>query len=84
MSSRLGHLKQAAPFACGIALWIVPVPQGLTAPAWHLFAIFASAILSVLLGAFPLLTAAVIAVSAAVFTRTLAPAQAFSGWRRPS
>ena len=50
------HLKRATPFAVALGIWFFPVPPGLTAPAWHLFAVFAAAITSVLIGAFPLLT----------------------------
>jgi len=77
-------LKRAAPFALAIGIWFAPVPGGLTAPAWHLFAVFAAAIVSVLLGAFPLLTAAMIAVGAVVLTGTITPAQAFSGFANSS
>ncbi|WP_299067155.1 anion permease, partial [Accumulibacter sp.] len=35
-------------------LWFTPVPAGLTPEAWHLFAVFASAIVSVVLNVFPL------------------------------
>jgi len=76
--------KRAAPFAIAIGIWFTPVPAGLTAPAWHLFAVFAAAILSVLLGAFPLLTAAMIAVGTVVLTGTITPAQAFSGFANAS
>ncbi len=54
----------------------MPVPAGLTAQAWHLFAVFVAAISSVLVGAFPLLTAAMIAVAVVVLTGTITPAQA--------
>ena len=77
-------LKRAAPFALAIGIWFAPVPAGLTAPAWHLFAVFAAAILSVLLGSFPLLTSAMIAVGTAVLTETIKPAQAFSGFANAS
>src|SRR5437660_9618865 len=77
-------LKRAAPFAIAIGIWLTPVPAGLTAPAWHLFAIFAAAIASVLLGAFPLLTAAMVAVGTVVLTGTITPAQAFSGFANSS
>ena len=76
--------KRAAPFAIAIGIWFTPVPAGLTAPAWHLFAVFAAAIVSVLLGAFPLLTAAMIAVGTVVLTGTITPAQAFSGFANSS
>ena len=61
-----------------------PVPAGLTAPAWHLFAVFAAAIASVLIGAFPLLTASMLAVAAIVLTGTIKPEQAYSGFANSS
>ena len=82
--STLAIVKMAAPFALAIAIWLVPVPAGLTAPAWHLFAIFVSAILSVLLGAFPLLTSTMLAAAAVVFTGTLEPTKAFAGFANPT
>ena len=77
-------VKQAAPFALAAAIWLTPVPEGLTAPAWHLFAIFAAAIFSVIVAAFPLLTAALMAVAAAVLTGTITPAKAFAGFANAS
>ena len=77
-------LQRAAPFAIAAAIWFTPVPAGLTAPAWHLFAVFVAAIASVLLGAFPLVTAAMIAVATVVLTGTVTPAQAFSGFANAS
>ena len=76
--------RRAAPFAIAIAIWLIPVPAGLTAPAWHLFAVFVAAIASVLLGSFPLLTAAMIAVGTVVLSGTITPAQAFSGFANTS
>jgi DASS family divalent anion:Na+ symporter len=77
-------LKRAAPFAIAIGIWFTPIPAGLTAPAWHLFAVFVAAIACVLIGAFPLLTASMIAVGAVVLTGTITPAQAFSGFANAS
>ncbi len=77
-------LKRAAPFALAIGIWFVPVPQGLTAPAWHLFAVFVASIAAVLLGAFPLLTSTMLAVAAVVLTETISPAKAFSGFANAS
>jgi divalent anion:Na+ symporter, DASS family len=77
-------LKRAAPFVIAIAIWFTPVPAGLTAPAWHLFAVFVAAIACVLLGSFPLLTAAMIAAGTVVLTGTITPAQAFSGFANTS
>ena len=77
-------LKRAMPFAIAIGIWFAPVPAGLTAPAWHLFAVFVAAIACVLLGSFPLLTASMIAVGVVVLTRTITPAQAFAGFANSS
>jgi hypothetical protein len=52
------------------------VPAGLTAPAWHLFAIFVASIAAVLVGAFPLLTSTMLAVAAVVLTDTIQPTEA--------
>lgn len=73
-----------ATFALGVGLWLMPVPPGLTSQAWQLFAIFAAAIFSVIVAAFPLLTAAMLAVAAAVITDTISPAKAFAGFANAS
>src|SRR6187402_561988 len=78
------RLNRAAPFAVALGIWFFPVPAGLTAEAWHLFAVFAAAIATVLLGAFPLLTAAMIAVGGVVLTGTITPEQAYSGFANSS
>ncbi|HWY45401.1 MAG TPA: DASS family sodium-coupled anion symporter [Candidatus Sulfotelmatobacter sp.] len=73
-------LKPALPFALALGIWFSPIPAGLTKEPWHLFAIFLSAIFAVILNSFPLLTASVLAVSAAVLTRTVDPGKAFAGF----
>src|SRR6516162_10508224 len=73
-------LKRALPFVLAVGIWLTPVPAGLTPPAWHLFAVFASAIASVLIGSFPLLPSALLAVAAVVLTGTISPAKAFAGF----
>jgi divalent anion:Na+ symporter, DASS family len=83
-SSRRKLITQILPFALAIGLWLVPTPEGLTSQAWHLFAIFASAIFSVILAAFPLLTAAMLAAAAAVLTGTLTPGKEFAGFANGS
>jgi len=76
--------KRALPFALAIGIWLAPVPAGLTAQAWHLFAVFVSAITAVLVGAFPLLTSTMLAVAAVVLTNTVSYAKAFGGFANPS
>ncbi len=77
-------LKRALPFALAIGIWFAPVPAGLTAQAWHLFAVFAAAIVSVLLGVFPLLTSTMLAAAAVVLTNTISAAKAFAGFANTS
>ncbi|NEU95735.1 DASS family sodium-coupled anion symporter [Bradyrhizobium uaiense] len=84
MKRPLTFLKPALPFMLAIGIWLTPVPAGLTPPAWHLFAVFASAIASVLIGSFPLLPSALLAVAAVVLTGTISPAKAFAGFANAS
>jgi DASS family divalent anion:Na+ symporter len=76
--------RRLLPFAIAIGIWLAPVPAGLTAAAWHLFAIFVASIAAVLVGAFPLLTSTMLAVAAVVLTDTIPAAKAFSGFANPS
>ena len=61
-------------------LWFVPAPWDVTTQAWHLFAIFITAILAVVIGANPILTTAIIAAVAAIFLGVLDPVKAYSGF----
>jgi divalent anion:Na+ symporter, DASS family len=82
---RLGlAIRYALPFVLAVGIWLTPVPAGLTAPAWHLFAVFVSAIAAVLDGAFPLLTSTMLAAAAVVLTGTISAAKAFAGFANPS
>jgi DASS family divalent anion:Na+ symporter len=84
MTSFRRQLMRAIPFVLTIGIWFWPIPAGLTKEAWHLFAVFAAAIVAVILNSFPLLTASLLAVSAAVLTRTVDPAKAFAGFANQS
>jgi DASS family divalent anion:Na+ symporter len=77
-------IRRLTPFALAFGIWLAPVPAGLTAPAWHLFAIFVAAIAAVLVGAFPLLTSTMLAVAAVVLSGTISPAKAFGGFANAS
>ncbi|MCM8596086.1 DASS family sodium-coupled anion symporter [Accumulibacter sp.] len=67
-----------------LGLWFLPVPEGLTREAWHLFAVFAAAIAAVVVNALPLLTAALLAAAIVVLTYTLTPAKAFAAFANPT
>jgi divalent anion:Na+ symporter, DASS family len=73
-----------ATIAVVALLWWTSPPQGVTLQAWRLFAIFAATIFSVVAGVLPILTASVLAISAAVFTRLLSPAEAYAGFSNPT
>ena len=77
-------LKRALPFALALAIWFAPVPAGLSPSAWHLFAVFVSAIAAVLVGVYSLLTSTMLAIAAVVLTNTITPAQAFGGFANAS
>jgi len=74
------RVLRAIVVGLALALWFSPVPEGIVPAAWRLFALFLSAIVSVVIGAFPILTASVLALAAAVLTGVLAPAKAYSGF----
>ena len=79
-NSHRTRLVRAVVVGLAVILWFVPPPEGLTIDAWRVFAIFAAAILSVVINAFPILTASVLAVSATVLTGLLTPAKAYAGF----
>jgi DASS family divalent anion:Na+ symporter len=89
------HILQIVVIIFGLILWFVPIPSGLESyiqklpsgdleftpiMAWHLFAIFITAIFAVILKAMPIFTSAIFGVSAAILTGTLTAKQAFSGF----
>jgi len=83
-SMRRTRIARVVALVIALAIWFVPPPGTLTAQAWHLFAIFFATILSVVIGAFPILTASVVAIAAAVLTRTLTPEAAYAGFANPT
>jgi DASS family divalent anion:Na+ symporter len=74
------RLTGAAVVGLGAALWLWPVPHGLAPPAWHLFAIFATAIAAVVAGALPILTASVLAGALAVLSGVVPAEHAWAGF----
>src|SRR5215471_2165476 len=78
------RIARAISIAVALIIWFIPPPGSLTPQAWHLFAIFGATILSVVIGAFPILTASVLAIAAAVLSGTLSPAAAYAGFSNPT
>ncbi len=75
-------LRVAITLTVGVVIWFLPAPDGLTEEAWHLFAIFFSTILAVLIRAVPIFLAAILGMVAAMFTGVMLPEQAYSGFSR--
>ncbi|MDH3796339.1 MAG: anion permease, partial [Flavobacteriaceae bacterium] len=73
-------LKRILTLIVGVAIWHLPIPWDITPDAWHLFAIFITAIVAVLLEALSIFTASIIGLVAAVMLRVLTPEQAYSGF----
>lgn len=64
----------------GALIWVVPKPVEVEAHAWHLFAIFISTILGVILKPFPMGAMALLGLTATILTKTLSFQDAFSGF----
>ncbi len=77
-------LKRAFPIVMATVIWFQPTPAGLTSQSWHLFAIFVTAIVSVLLSLYTLLTSTMLAAGAVVLTNTISPEKAFAGFANSS
>jgi DASS family divalent anion:Na+ symporter len=45
-------LRLGAAVAVGVVIWFSPSPEGVTADAWHLFAIFIATIVGIILEPF--------------------------------
>ena len=74
------HYLQLAVLLFGLAIWFLPTPTGLQTQAWHLFGIFITTILAVILKAMPIFTASIIGLAFVVITGTLTSKQAYSGF----
>ena len=79
-NQKLRWILRGITILFGIGVWYCPIPWDITTDAWHLFAIFITAIVGVLLEAFSIFTASVIALVAVVLLRVVPAEQAFSGF----
>ena len=73
-------IKRILTLAIGIIIWHMPIPWDLSPEAWHLFTIFITAIIGVLIDAVSIFTASVLALVAVVLLGVLTPKKAFSGF----
>jgi DASS family divalent anion:Na+ symporter len=63
-----------------VAIWFLPIPEGVTAGAWHLFAIFVGTIVGIILEPLPMGAVAICAIAAITLTHTLSLGDALSGF----
>lgn len=77
---KIRWIKRGITLVFGIIIWHLPIPWDLSPDSWHLFAIFITAIIGVLIDALSIFTASVLALVAVVLFRVLTPEKAFSGF----
>lgn len=63
-----------------LVLWFTPPPEGLSVQAWHLFAIFVSTILGIIVKPVPMGALAILSLVACTVTKTLTIQQALSSF----
>lgn len=66
--------------AMALTIWFAPVPTGLSIQAWHLFAIFITTIVCIVVKPLPMGAVAVLSIATCVFTRTLTIDQTLSSF----
>ena len=74
------HRKLLAVLAVLLILWFLPIPEGLTPTAWHIFAIFAATILGFILQPIAIGAMGFIGVTTAALTGTISVTDAIAGY----
>ncbi len=77
---KLRWIKRIITLVIGIIIWHLPIPWDLSPGVWHLFTIFITAIIGVLINALSIFTASILALVAVVIFGVLTPEKAFSGF----
>lgn len=65
--------KALAPIVGGLALLLIPVPQGLTPNAWYYFALFVAVVIALILEPIPAAAVGLIGVTAATVSLLVTP-----------
>jgi DASS family divalent anion:Na+ symporter len=73
-------LRGLITLAIGIAIWLIPVPNGLKVEAWRLFAVFVATIAGFILQPLPIGSIAFISITFTALAGILKPAEALSGF----
>jgi divalent anion:Na+ symporter, DASS family len=81
--AKVQYVPLIISFSVAVILWFFPTPQGLKPEAWHMFAIFITTILGIILKALPMSGMALIGLVALVFSHTVTLKEALSGFSDP-
>lgn len=76
LKAEVSPLKLAICVLLGVALWLIPTPNGLEDNAWHLFAIFLATIVGIIMKAAPMGSLSVVAMALCAGTQVLVPGDA--------
>ena len=68
----------------GVSLWMMPIPNGLSLEAWHLFAIFLATITGVILTPLPIAPMVMIGMTTALLTDSAPFEGLFRGYSQPT
>jgi DASS family divalent anion:Na+ symporter len=82
-SPRSIAIRLAIAVIIAVVIWLFPAPDGVTAEAWHLFAIFVATIVAIILEPLPMGAVAVCGIAAVTLTHTLSLGDALSGFSHP-
>jgi hypothetical protein len=83
-ANRVQILRLIATVLVGVIMWFAPIPTGIDPKAWHLFAIFVSVILGLILQPLPMGAVVLIGVITSALTKTLSIADALNGFANPT
>jgi DASS family divalent anion:Na+ symporter len=76
--------RAAIPIFLGLILWFIPVPEGLTIQAWHLFAMMVAVIVGFICAPLPIGAVAFIGLTVTILTNTLGVKEGLSGFSSAS
>ena len=82
-SLRSGSVRICVAAAAGLLIWLLPAPEGVSADAWRMLAIFVATILGIVLEPMPMGAVALCALAAVTLTRTLELSESLSGFSHP-
>lgn len=77
------NIRLAIAIIIAVIIWFLPSPQGVSAEAWHLFAIFVATVVGIILEPLPMGAVALCGIAAITLTKTLSLQDTLSGFSHP-